>query len=646
MRWLPLLLAIIPAIASAETRVRTAEHETFTRVVIDYAVRPDYNLEINERQVQVQTDKVVHYDLSDVYRRIDRTRVTQLSKSEAALLIDLGCDCTVTQTELPSGGLVIDIGDPDRTARPIRGSEAQQELTALQEPPSEVSPASLVNSTVDLPMIPGLLTREAAEPSPMAKTLRESLIADLLDNSISGVSLAPLAKQPVIADAKPEDGAGSISTGQIAVDTRSGQYARGSQRIPARATCAPVLLLSIPDWLAGPKTLDPASSNPEILNSTAKKLIINGFGVEAAAILDPSMRTSDDAVLLELAQLVDAPIEAPLIVAMSECGDLATLFAALADPPTPPARPGALVAAISSLPNQLRNFYGDRVTKQMRKIGQIETAELVMAAVGRTDPAQTGPVLTPNEIGPSDRRRGNADLEMEIALRTPDAPSAIAALIMGYINRAEPVPQDIFDQASIILRESEGVARFELERAMFDAWIAEEDVQSANTLIFEVANRSKEEAVVLRERLAKSVLEFSSDADFLRGLAVIAVEPLANAELRIGLADRSLQLAMPHLAVAILMANRGVPSRPERILLAQAHLDRQDWAKASDILGPMTGADVDSLRARLPAPPVSIPVERIAEPAERVPPTIRARSSKLVSETESLREEWSAFLEP
>lgn len=115
----PLIASALLAIAvagpvEAETlRVRSGEHDGFSRIVLDGAADLGWTLgRIAEGYgLRLEQDSVT-YDTGGVFRAIPRDRIAELDTAEdGALRLRLGCECHAKAFVTGSGALVIDIAD-------------------------------------------------------------------------------------------------------------------------------------------------------------------------------------------------------------------------------------------------------------------------------------------------------------------------------------------------------------------------------------------------------------------------------------------------------------------------------------------------------------------------------------------------------
>ena len=98
------LTLAVPA-AAQDVLVRSADHLTFTRVVVDFEDDAPRDLTREGDQILLRSDGGETFDLDGVYRRIPRERVARItSDAPGEMTIDLACACPFDSFRLPDGG--------------------------------------------------------------------------------------------------------------------------------------------------------------------------------------------------------------------------------------------------------------------------------------------------------------------------------------------------------------------------------------------------------------------------------------------------------------------------------------------------------------------------------------------------------------
>lgn len=119
------LLAAAGTAAVAAVPVRSGEHATFSRLVFADAPGRSWSVErMGRRAVIAFSAGAPDLDLATVFDLIPRRRIVSAASAAGRLALDLGCDCTVEVTQIPTGHIVIDVGDPRQPLAPLRTEPA------------------------------------------------------------------------------------------------------------------------------------------------------------------------------------------------------------------------------------------------------------------------------------------------------------------------------------------------------------------------------------------------------------------------------------------------------------------------------------------------------------------------------------------
>ncbi|SPJ24649.1 hypothetical protein [Palleronia abyssalis] len=628
---LSILFVIVPLVASAqEAAVRTAEHQGFTRVAIDYSAFPDWTLAREDTSLVLSTDRAIAYDLSDVFRRIDRDRVADFAQNSAnSLTIDLECDCRFETFRFPNGGLAIDIFDGPASTDPTL-EEPEPEFAESRIEPRFEAPAGPIAPPVSL--LPGLLTRNVSAP-PRSEDHEDRVAA--LRSRLQGDLLA--ASGGVLESRQEEGAEPGAQYRAEETETRDG---RGYSSVPPQIVCPPFAEDELQDWMTARRNVPSTESDLTWMTAEAQRMIAAGMGIEAARLLeaypDPG---SDRQILTELAYLMDDSIEAPAVAQAAECGPLMSLMALIADPPVLPNRVATIVSALQGAPEPVRPFLERRAMSSLLALGREEEATILRNA---TRSAGDDPQPDLASIAMEDAPPSSDELQAIVSRRTPEAAEAIRVMIENILDAGDSVPVSVLDQARALLPEITGLEKDRIVRAVILAEIAGARFEKASDEIRDVATHTPALAVDLNRHLFESVLGLG-DATFLRQMMRLSDHPIADAELRLEIASRATRLHVPDLAISVLDRGIGLPLRGEKLLRAQIAISKDEPERSETLLAGIEGEDAEELRQQATA----LIASRIPEPPPPAPvlsDTVTARSSRLVEDTAALREQLSQIL--
>ncbi len=101
------------ALVAAPAKVRSGEHDRFSRIVIDGAARPGWRLRRTADGYAFRpADSETRYDIGNIYDLIPRTRIAEVTVGAGGTLnLAVDCDCHANAFVTEKGALVIDIAD-------------------------------------------------------------------------------------------------------------------------------------------------------------------------------------------------------------------------------------------------------------------------------------------------------------------------------------------------------------------------------------------------------------------------------------------------------------------------------------------------------------------------------------------------------
>ncbi|MGR3541881.1 MAG: hypothetical protein ACU0BS_10690 [Hasllibacter sp.] len=377
MRALVVSLALISGAASAQTVVRGGEHGDFTRLALAVEGPGAWSVEPLEDGWRIAVEGADAFDLSEVWRRIGRSRVAGIADDDGGLLIIAGCECDLAATEFPDGILALDIG-PDVAAlpRPLPTPPEPEALPAIVRPFPLLPRAAPGIETAR--QVPGVVPARAgptadsgAGPSPDAP-FRAALAGALSAGVDSGI-LRPAAPVPDdLANLVEGDGhAASEGTDRVVI--------RPDGPLAGLSTdCPPADLLE-----AGTEPGPPLYGEFDALSEPAtiaevRRLISDGLLPEAGATLgllpDGAEAPAGDLLRVVRAFLGEDP-------AWRGCGPGPEIWSLLAGGAIT-SSPYDIAGAVVALPTHLRDLVGPRIALALARDGGTEGARRILAALG------------------------------------------------------------------------------------------------------------------------------------------------------------------------------------------------------------------------------------------------------------------------
>ena len=629
------MLTALPAAAQTVT-VRSGEHSDFTRLVIPRAATASWEVEQNGADVAISLGvRGLTLNTAQIFQRIPRTRLADVSATESSLKLRLNCECAIETSVYAGQYLVIDIKDGTPIARetlpqmayrfPQFGGERLQDWPNrisvdrgnISEPVFASSPRTVVQAS---PRDSGLET-VLYDPSVVQLLETEAFLdaefhSDMQSASERNlVALAPEASalQGLVIPAGTSDLviarnlADHISTSSSVIPELDGIFTQQQTCVSDHAFWP-----DEPDKLEGyakeigklrrQAAREDASKDDK--KKLAKTLLFFGFGAEAKQIAQHHFPDSSDSkTIAVIADVVDRGYspDGGLLQHQLDCEGLIPIWAYLAhrDPNSVSSSTdfAAVAAAFSKLPAHLRSHLGPFAIERLAASGHPARAEqlqrLMDAATGGLDAPNLADATLKRELGDPDG--ADAVVETIATGNYPDAVAAMPQLVAQRVETLVPLSPEELDLLDSFATEYKGSAiEVELIHAQALAYGLDGRFDDAIELI---EGQNLKSAGSLLRLLG----QIGSDIDVLQHM--VPNSELAQA---FWLDERSLHTARRLLDLGFAqevfthLANpfTGDEEDRRRLLRAEAALDLDDPAAALRILRGAGGDAADLLRAR------------------------------------------------
>jgi hypothetical protein len=642
--------------------VRSGEHEGFTRLVLDFPARLDWQDQTREDGITITfPGGRPTFDLSRVFGRLTQGRLARIGAPKGSGQLDLtfGCACTTRTFWHSQSMLVLDILAPGTAehsaARRLQAPLAEGATVDLREPweaRAESSAARLVASR----LAPLSATNKTSAPLGLEDALpavRRSLLAQIAQSANQGLvqplrtpDLGNMTRPPqrplaTAIEIVPSDG---MATGAEPPLTESLPLATlGNLRVTGtidqapglafssalsdaiQTACLPDTVLDVAAWgvqkpLADQiGTLSPRLSgefdvvNPEVALQLARLYIYFGFGLEArhVASLIP-VDAAEISVLLELASLVDDPDAASATPRLKEdlrCNGRSALWAALAHAVIPEDKlldHSAILRGFAELPEHLRRHLGPALARKLLAAKHRETSDMILRGLGPADLSGTaGANIARAELALAEGDLSAADQSLQGSLSGNDVNSApaLAALINARISRGQDIDYDTAQLAGALYQETRGTP---MGQVLGGAYLLALTASRSYAEAFDEFERvspdlSPENAQKTRQEMLRLLGAEAEDIEFLRQILGEPKESFArmSADLTREIAQRALTLGFADVADDILsVASRSVTEPEQRLLRAEIALAQDLPHLAEAEIIGLASPDADTLRAR------------------------------------------------
>jgi len=574
-------LCLLAQIAAAQTvQIRSGEHDSFTRLVMTLPARTQVRSEPRAHGVSlIFAAPGLVFDTTQVFERITRTRLSDITSStgEARLDLSFACDCGLNTFWNDRNMLVIDImADPEQNRtgtqrprpRPLSLSGSGIEHADVR---NHASPASkLLAPPLDAgflhapdpfgtPSRPGDPYRPFA-PKDIDLAEMQSTLTRQLGDAASRGFLTPNPRRRPGPDRPKGVATTSPSETQRArtemppapnrprhhnIRVRSAFLDENASQIRTvlesnkDEVCVPDNWIDIVAWgqetpfetQVGPLIGDLLGEFDVISQNKAIRLaqlyLYFGLGLEARQILSLVNQDNRQAeVMNELAQILDEgqAENGSLLRTQIDCDTPAALWSLLSHDRLPDDLifdHQLIQRSFVALPDHLRKHLGPILARRLIAAGHRVTADGILRAIDRSN--QATPPATTLALAELAQNKGQTEIaeagfQAAIDSNTATSAEATIELIEQWLATGQPVPFDRAELAGAFAQEHRGTS---LGRRMALTYVEALAASGAFEQAFSEYDRirpdlPKEDEVILGNRLVKHLTATASDLDFLR----------------------------------------------------------------------------------------------------------------------------------
>ncbi len=639
-RYLSIALLIVMANAADANQVivKSGEQIGFTRVIVEFDDLPNWKTErVGRSQKIVLSGAAMSFDLSRAFRLIDRNRVGDIRVTPEGLELDIACDCEVTVSQVADTALAADFR-PRLMPQPL----AMQSISRMASPISNAVELDLPGISREAVSPEKRKPAKASEPQPedffdparflpteqvpatlgsldlLAQGRRSTTALALLGEQLSRATAQGLVE----VESDIADRTARRTTRMSSLNERSNlSIATGIDRatnpeldqVPPTndgRVCISNSKVDISDWgdaidprALGKKRLDAISENggidPKGAKSLARFYLAMGFGAEAQVVA-ARVDENDREILMAIGDIMDrGQTDLTVLDGQAFCKGKVALWAVLAKPLLGGEAPNStdeILSAFSALPPHLRTHLGPILSERLRQIGLSEESRNVVNAMNRGGKVSSESELATARIDLNGDNSGKAQetlSELSLGTDTTAAEALLELLLDAERRGMVPNPDWITEDVPSLVRAVEGTdVANELNLAGLRGRI---NLEMFDSLRIALAEESPGLNVNTRQDLAKMALlkavGIVSNAEFVKaeiGLSRLIGPDMLGSDLRLGLAERLMDVGLPRRAIQYL------PHRPTarneiettvRVLLANG-----DPAAAVDLLEEFGGS--------------------------------------------------------
>jgi hypothetical protein len=421
--------ALVAPCASAQTiLVRSGEHADFTRLTFAIPAGTAWSLRDTGTLPRLAFSLPdAAFDLTAVFRRIDRTRLRSLRAVGGAVEFELACDCVLSAFDAGPDLVAIDIRDravgpvpasfmlllPQQSYRFAKAGSDRQPPPSIQVPQgtSETASAPLFPGAALLPGLSGTIRPRDVPPDARIDRAREALLLQIGRAATKGmietsVPMTPPAPEQSALPGSPEPPR-PVPINLIAITAIDAAVTDKPGLRPALAgvMCLSDDALTLQDWGGNTDFATGAADrrarlygefdviDRQVAGDLARLYLHYGFGSEALQVLalvphpDPAL-----APLADMARIIEGDPATGAFDGQAQCdGDVAlwAMLSVAGSPQDPVPAIAAVERAFQRLPPGLQILLGERVAARLTMAGAAQAAERVLRRILRATPTET-----------------------------------------------------------------------------------------------------------------------------------------------------------------------------------------------------------------------------------------------------------------
>lgn len=463
---------LFPAFAMAQPAlVRSGEHQEFSRLVVYVPEGTKWVLDQDEAGASLKIpDWEAGFDVSTVFNRIPRTRISEISADTTSVEVAFGCRCEASAEVLPNGPIVIDI--LDRSEEEAEQSQRFRLPTVFEKPEAEIA-SPLVRAERQTTSTPPDVDQFR---SVLLKQIGQAASQSILNIGVDSYRTedTPIpGDELTIKDGAVSEELKSSDLEQVSqIRTRSAtDYAQAIPPVlsaaPERRSCVSSEKLAFEKWSDGSDFMAQLGKlRSEIYGEFDEVNLANAvrfvrlflhFGLTDEARLAVNTFASEDGestVLLELADLIDGKAATRGVFSNQFHCDGAVRFWSVLASPEKDLEDGvakSLISTYASLPLDIRKAIGPRLIRRFSQLGFETEAGILESDLSRSDPKNVA--LVALESGRAGKDLSEKELVALVAANDQSSPAALAVLIDQKINSGARVENEIVELAQALSDE-------------------------------------------------------------------------------------------------------------------------------------------------------------------------------------------------
>lgn len=583
-------------IAAQSVSIRSGEHETFSRLVLTLPQEAEWSLVGQDQTYLFSVDDVSDFQTQEVFSRIPRKRIGDVTSSTEGLAIDLVCDCHATSFEFGENQVVIDINDgPSPTESVPSASTPEPEKVAINLPiilnePRRIEQMSLP-LRLDKPSDQGIQEMQRTILETFSRASAEGLIG-IRELTQAGEDLPTREIQSTSTMAGPTQFRSLTAFDPMDFD-QSGTQDLGEDM----PSCGEADLFAVHEWSDGRpfgtqigfgrSTLFSAvdSLKTEAVISLAKTYLYYGFGAEALVHLGPLEATNETAVLTTIAETME--FGGPF--SQDSCIPQSAIWRLLVNSTSAEVQDiNEIQLAFLNWPSHLQRQLGPTLAQRLVEQDESDAAKKLLVLSSRNvdvTPVEVLQTQSGLEAALDDTEQAMTTLRKLVFENPRVEIESVVSLIELEIEVNGTVEKELLELAEAMLFDAPSANdRRLLSDVLIDAFLSRNEPIAA----FAFASRELPDDSETLNAIVTAAIEIENDGSFVR-----TVYAVPHAQLDPGIqnrvAERLAGLGFLDYSEAFVSAETtGDAARERRFARANIRAKRNDFAEASELLAGMT----------------------------------------------------------
>jgi len=487
---------------AAPIKVRSGAHETFSRLVLDVPAGTEWEIRSSGKSASISLLGYQDgFDISNVFDRIDRTHISEVTSVAGKLDIVFACDCTASAFTEGDRMVVVDVANAPglralmASPKDTEATDGMPEFDAFVPAPK---PKKVPTVFLDPDNSFGVMSMRDPQASQTLASeqeltdLAQTRLAEAQQKIVAQVSAAatrgllqpkdrpidlPLIQKKRPSDQPIFDSSSIVITEASSTSLPSSDNLRISSSSDAPVDdrmnenitnqglrCIAADSVAVGSWGTDQLFSEQIANlrnelytefdrlNIPAATALARAYLHFGFGAEARQIISlHSDVANENPVLFELSDIMEYGNSdgSNYLHQFTECNSDVALWAILARSEVDPAKninARAALRAVASLPIHLRNFIAPELSRRFLLSGDTEMAKAALRSLERTDkPLSSNANLAKADIEIAQGKVHEARGRLEDVLSSNDAQSAEALIkfVDSHMETNSPIDENI-----------------------------------------------------------------------------------------------------------------------------------------------------------------------------------------------------------